>query len=290
MWRRRRERNQQRARVESETRAALAVATQHAEASYLAQEANAAVPVDIVIAEVVPFEAAAPVSTPATAPADASTTGPATDAVAPEELAPDELAPDELAPGIGIEPVVGDAVDVAATEAETTMHHELVRVLGAVTTMCDHVIEYIEADRAERRVMLEALTRLTRALEAPPASRRVDTSNGERLLGGSVPSGPTPPRATPDNAEDEYVIDLTAEADADRETMVEVRGRFGDRWVDGFEICETVPDGRSVRYRLRRILDGAVLPELFDAADIRHVETFDELTSTPQQQRYWSPL
>ncbi len=50
----------------------------------------------------------------------------------------------------------------------------------------------------------------------------------------------------------------------------------------------TTPSG--VRYRLRRRIDGVVLPELFDAADIRHVETFQELTSTPNQQRSWTPL
>ena len=37
----------------------------------------------------------------------------------------------------------------------------------------------------------------------------------------------------------------------------------------------TTPEGP--RYRLRRRRDGAVLPELFDASNIRHVETFDEL-------------
>jgi hypothetical protein len=50
---------------------------------------------------------------------------------------------------------------------------------------------------------------------------------------------------------------------------VEVRCRFGDKWVDGFEICEIVRTGGRVRYRLRRLLDGCVLPELFNAADVR---------------------
>ena len=50
---------------------------------------------------------------------------------------------------------------------------------------------------------------------------------------------------------------------------VEVRCRFGDKWVDGFEICEIVRAGGRVRYRLRRLLDGCVLPELFNAADVR---------------------
>ena len=115
-----------------------------------------------------------------------------------------------------------------------------------------------------------------------------------------MPAGPEP------------VIDLCPPADSvptvdielretTREIAVEVRGRFGDRWVDGFEICEvmTTPDGP--RYRLRRHRDGVVLPELFDATSIRHVETFDELNTddsngsrngddaaTTESTRYWS--
>jgi hypothetical protein len=39
---------------------------------------------------------------------------------------------------------------------------------------------------------------------------------------------------------------------------------------------------------LRRRKDGVVLPELFDAVNIRHVETFEELT-TPRD-RHWSRI
>jgi hypothetical protein len=55
---------------------------------------------------------------------------------------------------------------------------------------------------------------------------------------------------------------------------VEVRGQFGDRWVDGFEICEVMTTPSGPRYRLRRQRDGLVLPELFDATNIRHDESF----------------
>lgn len=154
---------------------------------------------------------------------------------------------------------------------------ELVRVLDVVTTMCDHVIEYIEADRAERRLMIEALTRLARSLGEAVAAP--SASNSERVIGGSMPAGPD----VLDIRENEPPVVLGDQA-------VEVRCRFGDRWVDGFEICDIVNDANGVRYRLRRRIDGVVLPELFDAADIRHVETFQELTSTPNQQRSWSPL
>ena len=50
-------------------------------------------------------------------------------------------------------------------------------MLDVVTTMCDHVIEYIEADRAERRLMIEALTTLAKSLDRPnPAPIAVATA------------------------------------------------------------------------------------------------------------------
>jgi hypothetical protein len=162
----------------------------------------------------------------------------------------------------------------AGTPAGTRleMPSEFLRLLEVVTSMCDHVIEYIEADRVERRLMVETLTQLGHVITEGAESFEVH----ERVIGGSMPAGPEP------------VLDLReAEREAEREPWnpsarameiaVEVRGRFGDRWVDGFEICEvmTTPDGP--RYRLRRNRDGVVLPELFDATSIRHVETFDQL-------------
>ncbi len=154
---------------------------------------------------------------------------------------------------------------------------ELVRVLEAVTSMCDRVIEFVEADRAERHLMIEVLTKLSRSVTTPeptpaPAPAPNGNGNGERLVGGSMVPGPDP------------AIDLR-----ERETAVEVRCRFGERWVDGFEIFEVLRNELGVRYRLRRRIDGVVLPEMFGAADIRHVETFEELTSAPHT-RHWSPL
>jgi hypothetical protein len=49
----------------------------------------------------------------------------------------------------------------------------------------------------------------------------------------------------------------------------EMSARFGDRWVDGFEVCEAVSHGGEFRYRLRRRVDGSVLPKLFVADEIR---------------------
>jgi hypothetical protein len=175
-------------------------------------------------------------------------------AMAPEHAAPPASAPDT--------PPAPPAVDMSA---------ELIRVLGAVTTMCDRVIEFVEADRAERHRMIEALTLLTRSATAPDSA--APNGNGERLVGGSIAPGPDPE------------FDLRPP-----ETAVEVRCRFGDRWVDGFEIFEVLHNDVGVRYRLRRRVDGVVLPELFAAAAIRHVETFEELTPSSPHDRHWSPL
>lgn len=46
---------------------------------------------------------------------------------------------------------------------------------------------------------------------------------------------------------------------------VEVRRRFDQRWSRGFEIESSEDDG----YRLRRRSDGAVLPIVFAATDVR---------------------
>jgi hypothetical protein len=98
----------------------------------------------------------------------------------------------------------------------------------------------------------------------------------ERVIGGSMPAGPEP------------IIDLVAPeapwepapAPATRtsatDAAVEVRGRIGDRWVHGFEICEVITTPAGPRYRLRRRLDGVVLPELFEASSIRHVDPVEQ--------------
>lgn len=51
-------------------------------------------------------------------------------------------------------------------------------------------------------------------------------------------------------------------------TRVEVRVRFDQRWASGFEIAEVVP-GDPPGYRIRRRSDGAVLPTVFSAEEVR---------------------
>jgi hypothetical protein len=206
-------------------------------------------------------------------------------------------------------------------------HAELLRLFGVVTNMCDHVIEYIESDRAERRVMLETLSTLGRTISESAAAlgpilasasttieaRVIEQPEPrERVVGGSMPAGPepvidlrsspaasgpapisppvdrspAPPSPPAPAASGPSMPAVQARATTTTTTVmtteiaVEVRGRFGDRWVDGFEICEVMETPEGHRYRLRRRRDGVVLPELFDATSIRHVETFDQLATT----------
>lgn len=56
---------------------------------------------------------------------------------------------------------------------------------------------------------------------------------------------------------------------AEQPLECEVRLRFGDRWIDGFQIEETIHCGTNIQFRLRRRVDGWVLPELFDESEVR---------------------
>lgn len=50
---------------------------------------------------------------------------------------------------------------------------------------------------------------------------------------------------------------------------VEVRCRFDGAWVGGFQVTETEEVAGERRYRLVRLSDGVVLPELFGVDDLR---------------------
>jgi hypothetical protein len=48
-------------------------------------------------------------------------------------------------------------------------------------------------------------------------------------------------------------------------TPVDVRNRFVGAWSSGFEIAESVSDG----FRIRRLSDGSILPDVFAGEDVR---------------------
>ena len=159
---------------------------------------------------------------------------------------------------------------------------EFLRLLEVVTSMCDHVIEYIEADRAERRLMIETLAQLGRVItdgsaaavaaftalsSAMNATRPAHSSRrprrnaaGTRSRTGHRPGTPgarhrrldagrpgTPCRPRLRRSRIPTTPRSRPLASAKIHIAVEVRGQFGDRWVDGFEICEvmTTPTARA---------------------------------------------
>jgi hypothetical protein len=168
---------------------------------------------------------------------------------------------------------------------------EVVRVLELAVNVCEHVIECVDTDRVERRAIVDALTALTAAINWQSEGRLSAPKNGNgHVIGGRVVAGDQELLHEP-----VQMIEL----DDGRDTGVEVRCRFGDRWVDGFQVCETIHTDAGERYRLRRVLDGTILPELFAANDLRHIETFEELEPAPAPsdsgggnplRRIWSKL
>jgi hypothetical protein len=52
-------------------------------------------------------------------------------------------------------------------------------------------------------------------------------------------------------------------------TKVDVRNRYQGTWVRGFEVADVTETG----YRIRRLSDGSVLPELFVRDDVRRERT-----------------
>jgi hypothetical protein len=143
--------------------------------------------------------------------------------------------------------------------AELEHRAELTALLRRLTDVLDDVGARIDAERADRSELLRALEFLMREviLSASP------TTAPASVTGGTVEPGPG--RAI---APDRELIDLT-EARIEPGSLVEVRSRYDDRWVHGFEVIEIVAGADGERYRLTRRHDRQPLPTLFDAGDVR---------------------
>jgi len=175
---------------------------------------------------------------------------------------------------------------------------ELVQMLKQVTDTCESLAERVQLDRVERTALVDAVARLTTVLTvagtfsftAAPAPGR------HTVIGGTVDPEPASPASTPPAIETGPLDEIDLEAEAReperpapaepvvptappragrpvRPDGVEVRCRFGDRWVTGFEVCEVIRLDDVTRYRLRRRSDGSVIPTLFDEKDLRFFST-----------------
>ena len=196
------------------------------------------------------------------------------------------------------------ALDLAVLQAETAqlqvetlrgelagLHHEfarrdveMLRVLTRLAAATDRLQGQLDEEsrrhdrlaRSIERLALFALAPRSTQL-APPAA---DQGSG-RIIGGSVdPSRESTP-----------TIDLTTgiTTDLPGEIHAELRGelplapatpdeapldcevhlQFGDTWIRGFQIEETINAGGRTQFRLRRQVDDWVLPELFDECEVR---------------------
>ncbi|MGZ4795984.1 MAG: hypothetical protein ACXV8T_08840 [Acidimicrobiia bacterium] len=196
-------------------------------------------------------------------------------------------------------------VDILRAEL-TELHRELARrdvelvsALHRLATVTDRLRVETEHDRADQRRLTRSVELLAMFSAGPPL--RLPSTNP--VIGGSVdparaaaepaaaasvestaaarprPDDPDDGEPLPPAATDHGTIDLTAELAADlplapvtrAEAPLEcsVHLQFGDRWIEGFQIEETIHAGDGVQFRLRRRVDGWVLPELFDESEVR---------------------
>jgi hypothetical protein len=189
------------------------------------------------------------------------------------------------------------ALDLAVLQAETAqlqvealraelsdLHHaaarrdiELLSVLSRLTAASDRLNREIEAGRTETDRLSRSIERLALLALAPPVPAPAPGAAGA----GTVIGGTVDPRGTVDLTESATLaaerppIDLTTDLPIAPATLAEapleceVHLQFGDRWIDGFQIEETLRTSTATKFRIRRRVDGWVLPELFDESEIR---------------------
>ncbi len=194
---------------------------------------------------------------------------------------------------------LADGIDHEARERERTLTESFDRVAASLDAIAVQLAEQARDHRASLAA-IECLAReMTLALVAPAAAvttatvmRRTTTAT---VVGGTIDPQQIDPYAMDTRAIgtatfDPTVVDATADATAanaadtgaeplelDVGCIVEVRSRFQNRWVDGFEIVEILDDDGVTRYRLARRADHVHLPVLFDASDLRPLDVVGEI-------------
>jgi len=150
---------------------------------------------------------------------------------------------------------------------------ELAKAVEEIARMCSLVADRVEAEREERKAMIEAVGALAQralTLGAGAGAPAPAEPARPRVVGGSIFTSRVP---APDA--DIVLVDNGAadeEHIANLQVRTSVRCRFGDQWIDGLEVAEIInrTDGEP-RYRLRRETDRYVLPPLFEARDLQIV-------------------
>jgi hypothetical protein len=154
---------------------------------------------------------------------------------------------------------------------------ELTKALDRIADSIERVSAQLDSYHLERAEHLDAIEFLLRemVISSVPVS-------GSRsiVLGGVVE--PT------DGTDDDDIAILPDGFPLAVDTAVEVRSRFHDRWIAGFNIAEAVDTPGRCRYRLTRKSDGIPLPILFDACDVRAVSTSYDRKTAPSARASFS--
>jgi len=160
---------------------------------------------------------------------------------------------------------------------------EMLRAVSQLTAASDGLTRALEQAGHERARLTRSIERLAVFALAPPVLvptaptvAPADRGAGE-VIGGRVDPVPTLSSRLSE------IVDLTADHGADHPDELpvapntpaepplecEVHLQFGDRWIEGFQIEETIRSGTLTQFRIRRQVDGWVLPELFDECEVR---------------------
>ncbi len=149
---------------------------------------------------------------------------------------------------------------------------DLAHALENVTRVIDRTADSIDADRDERRALVEAVVALAQTMsekaigEVPPLP---ELKRGDRVLGGTI-FGSATIELVPDLEEIERENAYRrVEQPASTNRGVEVQCRFGTEWVEGYEVFDVVHDDDMIRYRVRRLSDGSIPDSLFAISDVR---------------------
>jgi hypothetical protein len=146
---------------------------------------------------------------------------------------------------------------------------DVAKSLDRIADSIERIGAQLDSYHSERAEHLDAIEFLLRemVISSVPV-----TGSRSIVFGGVVESG-----------EREADDDITIVPDGYPlvvETAVEVRSRFHDRWIAGFNIAEAVDSPGRCRYRLTRKSDGIPLPILFDACDVRPASSSYERRNT----------
>ncbi len=105
---------------------------------------------------------------------------------------------------------------------------ELLQALKRLASSYERVVERLETDRRERRLLAEAVLRLERRLSVlePPAKPFTELPRGERVTGGWVSSGGDAGQAA--NADDTTATSGDTSSDPDHKPVDPIEELFGD--------------------------------------------------------------